>query len=237
MRIADGVRLVTVRVPENAGCVARSRTRSRMRRTTGRSSAAVDLAEREVVAVDGAALAGPRDRVVVVLSGQQAHVVHLRDATREQLDRARCDVSVVIPIEGRVVGAVQLVHVDAVVGRGQDPVDVPSAGPNMIGEGGHLRRPRMSSRSGRTGMPSWQSSIVNWRSGDRARCAARPTGVRRPHRVKDEARQHEVVRPIASCRELRGWRRRRGPRAERSSRNGRRPRRASRGPPRSPARP
>ena len=72
----------------------------------------LDLVRRVVVAVDGATFAGPLDGSVVVLAGEQADVVDLRDAAGEELDGPRRDVAVVVAAERRVVGAVELVDVD-----------------------------------------------------------------------------------------------------------------------------
>ena len=65
-----------------------------------------------VVSVDRSAVADPFDRGAVVLAGEQADVVDLRDAAGEQLDRAGGEVAVVVAVERRVVGAVQLMHVE-----------------------------------------------------------------------------------------------------------------------------
>ncbi len=63
-------------------------------------------------------------------------------------------------------------------------------------------------------MPSWQSRVVNCRSGERLRWAARRGSVIRLEAVEHQAGEHEVVRPVAARRRAsRGWNRRRGPRA------------------------
>ena len=59
-------------------------------------------------------------------------------------------------------------------------------------------------------MPSWQSSVVNWRSGDPARCAARRSASPVSNAWRSRARQHEVVGPEAvaasrSCVAYRSW--------------------------------
>ena len=61
---------------------------------------------------------------------------------------------------------------------------------------------RMPSRSGSTGMPSWQSRVVNWRSGERARWAARRAASPVSNASEHQAGQHEVVGPVAVRGEL-----------------------------------
>ena len=87
---------------------------SSRRPTTGRLSAVVDLVGPVVVAIDGATVARAFHRRRVVCAREQADVVDLGDAPREELDRPRGEVSVVVRSQCREVGAVQLVHVDFV---------------------------------------------------------------------------------------------------------------------------
>jgi hypothetical protein len=48
-----------------------------------------DLFAREVMSVDGPAIAVARARRIVILTGEQAHVIDLRNAAREELDCTR----------------------------------------------------------------------------------------------------------------------------------------------------
>jgi hypothetical protein len=74
-----------------------------------------------VVAVDVAAhAAAPAEQRHVVLAGQQAHVVHLRHAGQEELDRARQQVGALVAAQRVEEGAVHLVQVQ--VRRGGVPV-------------------------------------------------------------------------------------------------------------------
>ena len=50
-------------------------------------------------------------------------------------------------------------------------------------------------------MPSWQSSIVNWRSGDRARWSHSRAADAGLEGVEQEPGQDEVVRPVPVRRE------------------------------------
>ena len=71
-----------------------------------------DLLRSIVVAVDRATFTRSLDRRDVVLAGQQADVVDLRDASGEELDRPGREVPLVVAVERRVVGAVQLMDID-----------------------------------------------------------------------------------------------------------------------------
>ena len=63
----------------------------------------IDLFDRIVVPVDRPAISGPLDCRVVVLASQQPDVVDLRNALREQLDRPRRDVSLIVTGERAVI--------------------------------------------------------------------------------------------------------------------------------------
>ena len=110
-------------------------------RTIDRSSADSKLARGVVVPVDGATLARPDDRLLVVPTCQEAHVVDLWDPAREELDRASSQVAVVVLRECRVVGAIELVDVTrSGVLVGKDAVDVPAQRLDPLREVGHLLR-------------------------------------------------------------------------------------------------
>ena len=171
---------------------------SSRRPTTGRRSAVLDLVEGVVVSVDGAALTCPFDPRHVVFAREQADVVDLGDASREQLDRACGEIPLIVAAKRRVVRAIELVNIDlARMSVDRIRLTLPPCVAPPIGEGDSSPPgSRMPSRSGRTGIPSWQSRLVNCRSGERARCAARRSG-RRFRRRAGAARQDEVVRPVA----------------------------------------
>ena len=111
-----------------------------------------------MVAVDVAAHAAGFQQRHVVLAGQQAHVVHLRNAGQEELDRARDQVGAVVAAQRVVEGAVDLVQVQVAGGRagGRRPVrrgpqHQPPAGPagRVAGQGGRaVRADRAGTRGG-----------------------------------------------------------------------------------------
>ncbi len=122
-----------------------------------------------VVAVDRAAVAGRGDAGRVVLSRKQADIVNLRDARREKLERAGGEVGVVVRVERGVVRDVDLVRIEARRGLLRfAPRARQWSTARAISVSGSA-----PARSGRTGMPSCVSSVVNWREGEAARCAAR----------------------------------------------------------------
>ena len=91
------------------------------------------------MAIDGAAIASSHDGIVVILAGQKADVVDLRNASREELDRPSGDVAFVVAAERRVVGAVELMHIAAVrVRSGQNAVHIPAQCLDPFRQVGHL---------------------------------------------------------------------------------------------------
>jgi hypothetical protein len=162
-----------------------------------------DLAGHEVVPVDRAAVARPFDGSGVVLSREKSHVIHLRDALREQLDRPGGHGPVVVAAEGCVVRAIELVNVHAAGMRvRQDPVDVPALLPDEIRKGQHLaggQDPVEVGSDGNAVVAVEHRELAVRRS---VQVGRDPPGVLRLERVQEEARQDEVVGPEAVRRQL-----------------------------------
>ena len=109
-----GVGVSTLRSPPNAGMCGPQPDQLHEATHHRALERRRDLDARVVVAVDGPTLAGPLDAVCSLLPASRPDVVDLRDAPREQLDGPRREIPLVVLAERRVVGAVELVDVDAV---------------------------------------------------------------------------------------------------------------------------
>ena len=73
----------------------------------------LDILVGEVVPVDGPSISRPTYRVVVVLPGKEPDVIDLWNPRREKLYRPCSHIFIVIGSERGVVGAIQLVGIDA----------------------------------------------------------------------------------------------------------------------------
>ena len=158
------------------------------------------LCRRVVVAVDRAALPRRRDRVDIVRAGEQAHVVDLRDATGEELDRPGREVPCAHPPQrprSRCALSWCTSTPSAACELARIRLTLPPRLTTVSASARISSGARMPSRSGRTGIPSWLSSVVTCRCGDAARWAARRSTSPECDSVKDEPRQHEVVGPEA----------------------------------------
>ena len=121
-----------------------------------------DLPVRVVVTIDGATLTQERDRVPVVRAREQPDVIDLRNPTREQLDGARCYVSIIVLADRGVVRAVQLMDIDADgMSVRKDPIDAAALFVDLRRQGSHLSGLEDAIEIGPHWIPSWQSSIVN----------------------------------------------------------------------------
>ena len=71
-----------------------------------------------IVAVDIPALLGFFQQLDVVAAGQQPDVIHLRNTGGEKLNRPGQQIGRVLVSQGGIVGAVDLVNIQIVIGRG-----------------------------------------------------------------------------------------------------------------------
>ena len=121
----------------------------------------------------------------------------------EQLDRARSHVAVVVAPERRVVGAVELVDVEAAGVRvGEDAVDVPTAARTSVGEILHLRRLQdaVEVRPNRDAVMTVERRELAL--GRTARWCGQPPRITGHEGMQDETGKHEVVGPVAMRHEL-----------------------------------
>ena len=85
----------------------------------------IDFIQAIVVTVDVAAFFAVLQQLQIVFAGQQADIIDLRNARREALDRPRQQIGGIIVAQSRIVGAVDLIDVQVVVGfRAVDPLQV-----------------------------------------------------------------------------------------------------------------
>ena len=156
-----------------------------------------DLPVRVVVTIDGATLTQERDRVPVVRAREQPDVIDLRNPTREQLDGARCYVSIIVLADRGVVRAVQLMDIDADgMSVRKDPIDAAALFVDLRRQGSHLSGLEDAIEIGPHWIPSWQSSHRELTFRRSRQMRPEGFGRSRAERREEQGRQHEVVGPI-----------------------------------------
>ena len=114
------------------------------------------------------------------------------------MDSAGCEIAVVIGTERGVVGAVELVHIVAVATATENAVDVAASRDDPIGQGRHLSCAEHPVEVGPDGdaVVAVEHRELPGRGGGKV--GGQPGDIAGLEGVQQQARQHEVVGPVAA---------------------------------------